>query len=183
MKRGFTLVETAVIIGITVIALLGLINLFLTFNSLYLYQQAFIATSGSASSAMNALETTVPPADHILASTTFSGKVYSSATTTLVLELPSIDSSGNIVAGKKDYVVFYASSTSLFYQTTQADAQSTRTSGTKLLSTTLNALSFTYSSLNFTQATTVTADIQTQAVEKNQTVQSHLREQLYLRNL
>lgn len=181
MKRGFTLVETFIVIGISVMALVGLVNLFLTFNSTYGYQQAFTATAGSAGNSMNSLETYISQADQVLASHTFIGTVYSSSATTLVLELPAIDSSGNIIAGINDYVVFYPSSTN-FYRLVQAGAGSVRHSGLTLLSTTLNSVSFTYDNSDFTQVTNVTADIVTHAQFKQQVAQSHLREQLYLRN-
>jgi prepilin-type N-terminal cleavage/methylation domain-containing protein len=181
-KRGFTLIEMIITLGISVVALIALVNIFLTFNSVYGYQQAFMAAAGSAGSAMNALEAAVLPADQVLASHSFSGTAYSSGATALVLELPAVDSAGNIVAGVKDYIAFYTSGTTL-YRLTLAGAGSARVSGTKKLSTTLNSISFTYDNADFTKVTNVTADVQTQAQYKQQTVQGHLSEQLYLRNL
>lgn len=174
------MLETIVVISVTTLSLLALSNLFLVFNSIYSDQQASMATAGSAGAAMNALEAAVLPADHVLASHPFGGTTYTSGATTLVLELPAVDSSGSILAAK-DYVVFYASSTDL-YRLTAATAGSTRTSGTKLFSTTLSALSFTYDNADFTQVTSVTADIRTSAQVKQQAFESHLREQIYLRN-
>lgn len=179
--RAFTLVETFIVTGLSVIAMIALANLFFIFNSVYGDQQAFMAAAGSASNAMNALEASVLPSDQVLASHIFSGTAYSSGATTLVLSLPSVDSSGNIIGGTKDYVVFYSSGTN-FYRLTAAGAGSTRVSELKQLSTTLNTLSFTYDNVDFTKVTNITADIMTQAQYKQQTVQGHLREQLYLRN-
>lgn len=181
MKRGFTLLESLVVIGVSVVALIALVNLFLVFNSIYGYQQAFMATAGSSGAAMNAFEAAVLPAGRVLASYNFDGAIHSSATTTLVLELPAIDSSGNSIPGVNDYVAFYASSTML-YRLTRAGAGSSRVSGSKQLSTTLYSLSFIYDNADFTEVTNVTADIQTQSQFKQQTVQSHLNERLYLRN-
>jgi len=181
IKKGFTLIETMVVIAISVIALAALVNLFLIFNTTYGNQQAFMAAAGSAGGAMNALEASVMPADHVLASHNFSGTTYSSNATTLVLSLPAVNSSGNIIAGTEDYVVFYSSSANL-YRSTQAGAGSTRVSGLKELSTTLSTLSFTYDNVDFTKVTNVTVDIVTQARFKQETVQGHLNEKLYLRN-
>lgn len=181
-KRGFTLLEAVIVIGMSVIALIALTNLFLIFNAMYGYQQAFMATAGSSGAAMNAFEAVILPADQVLASHNFNGTTYSSAATVLVLELPAIDSSGNTLPSAKDYVVFYASSENL-YRLMQADASSARVSGLKKLSTTLSSLSFTYDNSDFTKVTNVTADIQTQVQFKQQTVQSHLRGKLYLRNV
>ncbi len=182
MKRGFTLLESVIVIGISALALIALSNLFFIFNSIYGYQQVFMATSGSASKTLNALEAAVFPAEHVLASRSFSGTTYTSSTTVLVLELPSIDSSGNIISGVKDYVAFYTDSAK-FYRLVEAGSGSTRVSGLTLLSTTLNALSFTYDNADFAQVANVTAELRMQAQFKQEVVQSHLREQLHLRNL
>lgn len=182
MKRGFSLLETVLVMGISIGALIALVNLFLLFNSTYGYQQAFMSTAGSAGTAMSALEAAVLPADKILASHSFSGTTYSSATTTLVLELPKINGAGYVISGEYDYIAFYASSTTL-YQLTQAGGGSTRASGIKQLSTTLNSISFTYGKAVFSNVTNVIADVQTQAQFKQQTVQGHLHEKLFLRNL
>lgn len=181
-KRGFTLLESVIVIGVSAMALIALTNLFLIFNAMYGYQQAFIATAGSSGAAINAFEAAILPADQVLASHSFSGTVYSSSATVLVLELPAIDSSGNTLPSAKDYIVFYVSSANL-YRLMQADASSARISGLKKLSTTLSSLSFTYDNSDFTKVTNVIADIQTQAQFKQQTVQSHLREKVYLRNV
>lgn len=182
MKKGFTLIETIVVIAISVVALLALVNLFLIFNTTYGNQQAFMAASGSAGGAMNALEAAIMPADHVLASHSFSGTTYSSNATTLVLELPAVDSSGNIIANTEDYIAFYSSSEKL-YRLIQTGAGSARHSGLTQLSTTLNSISYTYDNADFTKVTNVTADIVTQAQFKQKTVQGHLNEQIYLRNL
>ncbi|MFZ3044085.1 MAG: type II secretion system protein [Minisyncoccia bacterium] len=181
MKRGFTLIETLIVIGISVVSLIALVNLFLTFNSIYGYEQAFVATAGSASSAMNAFEAAVLPASQVLVSHDFSGTTYSSGATTLVLSIPSVDGSGNVIAGTEDYVVFYLSAASL-YRRTLPGAGSVRTAGIKTLSTTLHTLSFTYDNADFTKVTSVIIDIVTQANYKQQLVQSHLNEKMFLRN-
>jgi len=180
MKRGFTLIETVLLIGITTAALGALTSLFISFNSIHGYQKAFMAT-GSAGTAMNAFQAVVLPANQVVSSHSFSGTIHTSATTTLVLELPAINASGIVIAGAKDYIAFYSVSSTL-YQLTQAHAQSTRVSGLKQLSTTLQTLSFTYDNADLTKVTSVIADIQTQAQFKQQIIQNHLREQMYLRN-
>lgn len=182
MRRGFSLVETVVTVGISAVALIALVNVFLTFDSVYGYQQASLATAGSAGTAMNALEAAILPAEQVLASRDFSGVVHSSSATTLVLQLPSVDSSGNIISGTKDYISFYPSGTTL-YRLTLAGAGSVRASGLQRLSTTLLSVSFTYDDPDFTKVTNILADVRTQAQFKQQTVQGHLSERLFLRNL
>lgn len=179
--RGFTLLESVVVVGVTALALGALANLFFIFNALYGYERVFLAVAGSSSEAMSAFEAAVLPAEEVLASHDFSGTVYESATTTLVLMLPAVDSSGDVIAGAKDYVAFHAEA-GVLYRTVLADAGSVRTSGTKRLTSTLSSLSFTYDDSNLSQATSITVDIETQAAFKERVVQNRLHERLYLRN-
>lgn len=181
MKKGFTLIETVIVIGITLIALAALVNLFLIFNSIFGYQQAYMKTAGAAGSALAAFEAAVLPAAQVLASHDFSGTIYSSAATVLVLELPSVDSSGGIISNTKDYIVFYTSSGTL-YELTEVGTGSVRMSGNKQLCTTVSSLAFTYDNVDFTQVTSVIVDLQAQTQYKQLTAQGHVREQLYLRN-
>jgi hypothetical protein len=181
LGAGFTLIETVVLIGISAIALTAIVNLFIIFNSLYSYQHAFIKTAGSSGATLNALQAAVLPADAVLVLHTFSGMTLQSGTTTLVLELPTVNSAGAFVAGARDYVAFYASSTDL-YRVVEANAQSVRVSGATLLSSTLDTLAFTYDSSDFAQVTRVTAAITTSGHFKEQSVSSELTESWYLRN-
>jgi len=181
MKKGATLIEAVVLVAVSVIVLLALVNLYFIFNTIYGYQQAFIATAGSAGRAANALQTVVLQADAVLVSRSFSGTMHSSGTTTLVLSLPSVDEAGELVSGASDYIVFYASSTEL-YRLVEAHAQSSRISGLTRLSSTLSSLSFTYDSADFAAVTTVTADIETETLFRDELVESDVSEQWYLRN-
>lgn len=180
-NKGFTLLESVVVVGVTALALGALANLFFIFNSIYGYERMFLTVAGSSGEAMNALEAAVLPAEEVLSSHDFSGTIYSSATTTLVLMLPAMNSSGDIITGAKDYIAFHTSSSTL-YRTILADAQSVRMSGTKRLSATLSSLSFTYDDSDFSRAKSVIVDIETQAAFKEHVVQSQLHERLYLRN-
>lgn len=178
---GFTVLESVVVVGISTMALAALANLFFIFNSIYGYEQAFLAVAGSSGSAMNALEAAIAPAERVLASHDFSGTVYASATTTLVLEVPTVDDAGNIVSGAKDYIAFYVDSSAL-YRIVLADEESARVSETKRLSTTVSEISFAYDAPNVEEAESVGIDIRTRASFKQHVVENRLAEQLYLRN-
>ena len=181
MNKGYTLVEAVILIAISVVALIALVNLFLIFNTIYGYQRAFIQTAGSAGTSLNALQSSVLPADSVLASHEFSGTTYASATTTLVLQLPSVDATGALISGAKDYVVFFASSTA-FYRLVEADAASARTSGLTRLSNTLYALAFTYDAASPALAGGITATVETRLSFKDQLLRSLLTETWHLRN-
>ncbi|MEK7604355.1 MAG: hypothetical protein AAB442_00965 [Patescibacteria group bacterium] len=181
MKRGFSLLESVFLVSLTAIALLALVNLFFIFTTTNGYQQAVIATEGSASRAFGAFEATILPASNVLASRAFSGTTYTSSATTLVLKVPSIDSSGVALIGTYDYVVFYVSGTTL-YQLTELGSGSARTAGRRILSTAVNTLSFTYPNPDFTRVDAVTIDLQTRTTYKDQVVPGRQTGTFYLRN-
>lgn len=181
-QLGFTLVETVIVLGLLAIVMLGILFIFGGFNNVYNQQQAFINTSRSGSLAVNEVQNYVFQADLVVSSKIISGTTYTTNSTTLVLELPSINSTGDIITGKFDYVVFYLNGTSL-YRLASPDAASSRTSGTRLLSNVVSSLSFTYDNSNLALATKIDMDLRTQAVGGGQTVTNRLRQQMYLRNV
>ncbi|HUQ30311.1 MAG TPA: hypothetical protein VM103_02200 [Candidatus Paceibacterota bacterium] len=180
-RRGFTLVEVVILIGLIGLILTVLSSLFLIFNRTAKVQDALVSTAGSAGSIVNGIQAVVHPADQVLVSHAFATGTYASGTSTLVAQIPSIDSSGNVVASKEDYAVIYQTGTSV-YRRIEADAASSRQTGTKLLGINSSSLTFTYDQVDFSQVASVTVDIGTQAAVKQQTFTSHLRERIYLRN-
>jgi uncharacterized membrane protein len=98
-----------------------------------------------------------------------------------VLELPSVDDSGNTIASTYDYAAFYATGTNA-YRLLETSASSARTPGTKLLSSTVSSLSFAYNGYTFATTSAVTVDIQTRVSAKQNVISDHLHEQIQLRN-
>lgn len=181
-KQGFTLIETVVVIAIFIIISFVLSNLYINYYQAYYLQEAIIKAAGSASFAANEIQNAALQADHIVTSHNFSGTIYSSDQNVLVLEISSIDSSENIVSGKYDYMVFYATGT-ILYKLVQADASSSRISGQKQLSNTLSTITFAYNNGDLSQANKIDVDINMQAVAGHQTIPYHLHQEIYLRNL
>ncbi len=180
-NRGFTLTETVIVIGLYVVILLAITNAYLSFTRLYAYQQTFVPVAQSAGGALDAITAAVLPASQVLAQYTFSGTTRSSSSTALVIESPSYNSSGSIIVGKYDYIVFYLSGTDL-YRVTAIGAGSVRTAGTKRVGSMVNSLTFTYDNTDFALVTNVDTDIITQTVVRGQTVGSRLHQQTFLRN-
>ena len=180
-QQGFTLVEAMVVVAVSVILIIALLNLYDGYNRVYNSQQNLIRVAGSAGAIINDLQIYVSQADQVLGSHTFSGTNYSSGTNTLVLEIPTVDSGGNILTGKFDYAAYYASGTKV-YRLLQTDASSSRASILKQLSDSASSLSFAYDNGDFTQVQQVNVNVQTQIQVKQQAIVSHLTQSLYLRN-
>lgn len=181
-KKGFTLIEVIFAVAILILIFAALTYLYNNYYNVYFYQQTSVSVADSAHATMKELQNTALQADKIIASHTFSGNVYNTDQHTLVLEIPSIDGSQNIVSGKYDYAVFYITGTNL-YKRVQADAASSRSSGLTTISGMVTALTFTYNNANLSQASEISTDMQVQKAAGKRTVIYHLKQEIYLRNL
>ncbi len=181
--RGFSLVEIIIVLAIVGIIVIALVDLVRGYYAIYRTQTATVSVDTSAGVLLGDVRAALLEADHIVTSHTFSGVSYSSGTTTLVLELPAVNSSGDIIAGAFDYVGFYASGTDA-YQIVDAAGGSVRRTGSRHESDTLFTLTFNYGSTTIAQATSTTVDVVTQASTSQQIVlRRHLYEKVYLRNI
>jgi hypothetical protein len=180
-QLGFSFAEAIFVVAALIIILVTLLLIYNNYTKIFGYQQALISTADSARITMNELQKFTQQSDKILSSHSFSGITRSSSQNTLVLEVPSIDNSGNILNGKYDFVAFYTSGT-ILNELTQADTSSNRPSGVKELSNTVSSLEFTYNNANPELATEVDVDLETQATSRQQTAAYNLYQKIYLRN-
>jgi len=179
--RGFSLMEVVIVIAISVILILAVTEIYVTYSNSYLDQNAAINTSSSAAAFLNEFNNIGLQADAIVSSRTVSGTAYTTGSSTVIFELPAINSSGDVLSNTYDYAIFYSSSTGA-YRLLDTNGSSARSSGTKLFSSFLSNLTFTYDNASPTSASGVTADITTQSTVKQTTYNSHLKQQVYLRN-
>ncbi len=182
MARGFTFIETLITVALFAVLVLAVTQLYVVYGRIISFQGSSLNISLGASGVVDAVRTAGLQADHVVASHTFSGTVYNSGTTTAIFELPSVDASGAVLTNTYDYVGIYASSTNV-YRVIDAAAGSARVSGTKQLTSALNALSFTYDNASFPLVASLTVDATTSATVQGNAAQVHLRDHIYLRNL
>jgi len=175
---GFTLIETVMIVALAVLLLLATVQLYLVYNRSLSAQKSTISVMLGSGNLVDAVYTAALQADHVVASHTFSGLLLTTGTSIVVFELPTVDSSGAILA-TFDYVGFYASGTSA-YRAVDAAVGSARASGTKQLTSVLQALTFTYDNATPSLVSNVTMDATTTQAGATS---NHIRKQTYLRNL
>lgn len=180
--KGFSLVETIIVLALVVIVLYVLVSMFLGYSKTYSYIEAGFEVSGSAATAVEDISSAVRQSSGVLSSRTFSGTNYTTNSTTLVLEVPTVNSSGSIVSSTYDYILFYRSGTDL-YRVIDANGSSARTSGTKKLSNVVQSITFTYDAVTVTDATKVSIDLETAKAVKEQSYNQRVRNQVYLRNI
>ncbi len=170
-----------IVIALTVSMMITFGLLIYNFNMAVMYEQTSVESSDSANAILHGIESLALPADAVLQTHVFSDGTATSSSTTLVLEIPSIDGSGNVITNTYDYAEFYVIGANAYLHL-EANVLSSRVSGTKLLGSDVNTIIFTYNSSDFTQVNTVMVDIQTRATVKQDTISDHLQEQIRLRN-
>lgn len=139
-SKGFTLIEVAVVSSILllVVGFLG----YLSVKHFWIYNSQIIQLNveSDARGALDDIDNYVRGAYRVLSS-------YGSYTTgsqILILQVPSIDLSNQIIASKYDTIVFYLSGTSLVRQAFP-DASSSRSVTAKTLSSGVEVSSFMFS--------------------------------------
>ncbi len=180
-SKGFTLVELVVVVTLSSMILLAMFGLFDWHGKIYSSQQSKVLVVSTARNSMNEIKNYIALASRVLASQVISGTTYTSGASTMVLQLPSINSSDTVIPNTYDYVVFYLSGTKL-YEKISANASSARTSRTKVLSEVATVLTFTYDNADFPSVRSVTASLQTQSTYNKSTSVNNISENIFLRN-
>jgi prepilin-type N-terminal cleavage/methylation domain-containing protein len=180
-SSGFTLIEVIITIAAFAVLMLVILNLFDWQGSNYRQQVAVIRSTSSSRKVMQTIEPLVMSSHRILASYTVNGTLYISDSDTIVLQLPSYDSSDNTIANTWDYAAIYLSGAELWV-TIEADGASERESGTNRITDLLTSFSVTYSNVDFTQVRWANVTLQSQVVVRQITFSSRAQQQFTLRN-
>ncbi|MBX4204984.1 MAG: prepilin-type N-terminal cleavage/methylation domain-containing protein [Candidatus Doudnabacteria bacterium] len=149
-SRGFTLVETLVVLFIFSLGIVIIFDMFLAQNRLYRTQTAQLNITSSVRFALDDIDNYGRQAHRTLASYS----TYTAGPQTLILEIGSVNSSGRLISGTYDHVVYYLTSGSLT-RVVIPDASSTRPSSTRVVAVNVTALTFTYNNADYTSVTQV----------------------------
>ncbi len=181
-QQGFTIIEIVIVTFLFAILLMGMLGIFDWHQKVFLLEQAEVRATGSVRTAFNEMTRYIAQGNQILASRTISGQTYNTGASALVLEIPSLNSSGNVIATSFDHVIYYASGTEL-HQIIEPGTGSVRPAGNRQLSSSLQSLSFTYNNADPTQASSVVVDITAQAQARGTSVvTAHAVDTIFLRN-
>lgn len=181
-QRGFTLPEVVIVIFLFAILLLALMNIFEWQQKVYNFEQADILATGSARVAMNNMTMMIAQGINVVETRNVGGVDYTTGASTVIVKIPSYDSSGNILANTYDYVIYHLSSGKL-NQIIDASATSKRKSATKLLSDKVDSFSLSYNNTDKTLASKVTVNLITRAFYRGgHSVSATVGETIFLRN-
>lgn len=144
LKNGFTLVE--IIISIAIISISGMLLNVIMINStnVSLGQSLKVEQGLDMNNALSQIKTHIKQSAGISSYYPNSqAPVYTTSSTQLILNLPSIDSSNQIILGSFDSFVFFQSN-NLLKMKSFPDAQSSRKSMDQILSNKIDSVKFTY---------------------------------------
>lgn len=180
-EYGMTLVEILIALAIFAVLMLFLANSFVNYYDSFNYLQATTGVSQSTGLFINAVSNSIRQASKIITSRSFSGTTYTTDDTTLVLQIPSIDASSNVISATYDYMVFYLDGGNIYWLI-EADAASFRGSSLQKLGSDITSLSFTYDNQDLSAATKADISVTAQKEFKGKIFRSSLNQQAYLRN-
>lgn len=143
---GLSLMEMMVVIGIMMMLLLLITQIFALNYDIFAKQSKRTDNEVGAILAAKTISQMSRGALAVEASRTIGGTLYTSSDSQLVLKIPSVDASNNIIAGQYDYVAFYRSptQTTKIFAVTEAYSGSIRKSNTRLITAYNTALIFRY---------------------------------------
>lgn len=181
---GMTLVEAVVVIGAMTLMLLIVNQIFIINYQIVARQTGRLDSDGGAVLATRLISSLTRSASSVVPSATINGTSYSSGPSTLVLEIPSVDASGNLISGSSDYVAISrdpADQAHIITDTAPA-AGSVRVSGKKLVTAYNTQLVFRYNDSDIASTTRVSAYLENQSVTRGIASTNRGWTSLFLRN-
>lgn len=181
---GMTLVETMVAIGVMTVILVVVSQVFAVNEDVLVKQLARIDNDNGAIFALKRLGELSRGATSVMTDQTINGTYYASSSTTLVLKLPAVDGSGNILADVFDYIAVYRDplATTKIYTDTWPGSGSMRVSGKKLLTAYNSTMTFSYNRAAAGQATRVSVFLINTQTKRGSTLTSRTWTSIFLRN-
>ncbi|MDP2683979.1 MAG: hypothetical protein Q8P20_02875 [bacterium] len=146
-----SLADTLISIFIFVLITGAIIGIFIMYKDTYAIQIAYNELSSNNSIALNKITKNIRQSNEVIESHTINSTLYETDYDTLVLKIPSIDGSDNIITDTFDYLAIHRNpvdSTLLRYDL-EPDVASARAGGIQLLSEFVDKIIFNYNDTVF----------------------------------
>jgi len=184
INRGLTLIELIIYIAISTLVLTILFELFIQQTRLGNRRASQTDIERSAVTGIEIVKSAIQSANTVVSSHSFDGVAFSSSSSTLILELPSVDSSGDIVSGSSDFMVFFQdqNNQSLLKMTTVAGVGSARPSHTRVIANFVDTVQFSYNKGNIVLADTINVSLNTKTVIGTETLYKTTEAKIKIRN-
>ncbi len=138
-SRGLSLIEVLISAGIAVVVGTLLVTIIINSAGLFTKQSSKLSQGLNTNDALSKIRESIKEANSVAAS--FS--IYTSGVTQLVLSVPSIDSSNNIISNTFDYYIFFKDANFLRFKTFP-NAASVKKAQDQIFSNSLDSLNFQY---------------------------------------
>lgn len=143
ITKGFTLVEILIVMGITAIAGILLVVIIVNSSGLFTQQSTKVTEGLNINDALVQIRNTIKGASAVVTSYTSGSQTFVTGSSQLILKVPSLDSSNNIIADTYDYFVFYLDQKTLHFKIFP-NALSSRQIRDQIFSTNVDILNFQY---------------------------------------
>lgn len=141
--KGFTLVEVLIVVGIVTVVSTLLVVIIANTAGLFYNQSAKVGQGLNANDALVKFRQTIKESNSIASQYPVSNPTYVTSNTQVILKVPSLDSSGDIIAATFDYFVFLKDQDK-FRLKIFPDVQSFRFSQDQILSSNVENALFEY---------------------------------------
>ena len=184
-NRGITLIET--MIGLAISALLVVILSYCLVIVLRLNeaQKTVSALTSSTDRGIYRISSSIQQSSQILSDAVISGTTHTTSSSALVLKIPTVNSSGQIISGSYDTVVYRRNPSDLseLQEITDAEVGSARFDGTHLIARFVTNLLFRYNNSDYSSASTATVFLKTGTTVRGVLKESANQTTVRLRNL
>ncbi len=176
--------EGMAVLGVMALLLIIISQIFIVSYDIYAKQTAKADNSTSAVLAARTISESARGATEVMDVGTINGTVYTSSDDELVLKLPAVDSSGDILTDSYDYIAFYrdSSDTTKIFSDIESDPSSYRFSGQKLVTAYNEVMSFRYDNPIVSEASRVSIYIRNGQTVRSTSLEAEAWTSIYLRN-
>ena len=142
-EKGLTLLEVLITTAIAIIVGLLLFAVLINSAGIFYKENSRIGQGLSSNDALNLIRQEIKQSSGVVSSYQIDAATYTSGETQLVLKIPSIDSSENIITDTFDYFVFYQDQDKLRLKS-EPNAQSSRKKQNQILALNVSKVLFQY---------------------------------------
>jgi hypothetical protein len=176
--------ETIVVVGVMALIMLIISQIFVLNYEMFFRQSLRTDNETGAILAARSISQLSRGAIAVEASHDFSGTVHTSSDSTLVLKMPAVDGSDNIIAGVYDYAAFYRDPTDAtkIFIVTDPGSGSVRQLSARRLTSYNDTLIFRYNAATITAADRISVLLINQQTRRGATVTNRAWTSIFLRN-
>lgn len=180
--RGSTLLEVSVSMSIAALVFLIVGGIFIAQGRYFAIEDAIAETQYNAFQVLDTVGLYATSARAVVSGRTINGTAYASGTSTVVLELPSIDAGGDVIASSYDYVALgvYGADPTRFVVDIDAATGSDRVDATRLPAALVETVIFRYNAVSATSATAIDLYVRTEETVRNRVIRMPLGKSYYL---